>query len=78
MYMKEKEFTVKLGGMTFKNVEVIMTFAGQPLFTVYRSESDGSVGISFEIFDSHCIKIASIKQNRIYPHHEHAKGLAGC
>jgi hypothetical protein len=61
--------------MKFINVKNIMTFKGEPLFTVYRSESDGSLGINFEIFNSESNKLASIKQNRIYPNHEHAKYL---
>lgn len=75
MYLKEKSFTIKLGGMTFINVKNLMTFKGEPLFTMYRSESDGSLAINFEVFDAVQNKLASVKQNRIYPHHENAKHL---
>ncbi|MBZ5524828.1 MAG: hypothetical protein LAP21_21535 [Acidobacteriia bacterium] len=69
------KFTVKLGGMNFINVKNIMMFRGEPLFTVYRSESDGALSVNFEVFDSNGNKLASVKQNRIYPHHEQAKNL---
>ncbi len=75
MWLKENKFSVKLGGMTFINVKTIMQFRGEPLFTVYRSDTDGSLAINFEVFDSGKNKLASVRQNRIYIHHERAKEL---
>jgi hypothetical protein len=66
MWLKEKEFSVKLGGNTYINVSVLIAFKGTPLFTIYRSEDDGQVAIDFELYDANRQKIASIRKNNIY------------
>lgn len=75
MWMREREFTVKLGGTIFVNVENIVAFQNEPLFTVYRSEADGSIGINFEVYDANSNHLASVRQNRIYRHREQAANL---
>jgi hypothetical protein len=69
MWLKETEFSVKLGGNTFINCPVIMAYKGAPLFSVYRDEN-GYLAIDFEVFDAEHQKIASVKKNNIYRHHE--------
>jgi hypothetical protein len=65
MWLKEKEFSVKLGGNTYINVPVLIAYKGTALFTISRSE-DGQLGIDFEIYGPDRRKIATIKKNNIY------------
>jgi hypothetical protein len=78
MWLEETEFSIKLGGNTFINVPVIMAYKGEPLFAVSRNES-GYLAIDFEVFDATRQKIASIKKNNVYRHHErvHEYALEG-
>lgn len=71
MWIKEQEFAVRLGGNTFINVPVIMAFKGEPLFQIFRSDGNYELAIDFEVFNSKGEKIATVKKNRIYPHHAH-------
>lgn len=65
--MKEQEFSVKLGGNTYINTPVLISYQGTPLFTLYRNE-EGYLAIDFEVFGANHQKIATVKKNNIYPH----------
>jgi hypothetical protein len=72
MWLKEKEFSIKLGGQTFINVPILIQFNGESLFTVRRHEETGEIGIDCDVFDEAGDKIASIRRNNMYPGDQNA------
>jgi hypothetical protein len=52
MWLKEREFKIRLGGNTYINVATLIAFRGEPLFTVRRQEESGQVGIDCEVYDA--------------------------
>jgi hypothetical protein len=66
MWLREREFKIRLGGNTYINVPTLIAFRGEPLFTVRREEESGQVGIDCEVYDADRRKIASISRNNIY------------
>jgi hypothetical protein len=67
MWLKEKEFRIRLGGQIFVNVPVLIQFNGESLFTVRRHEETGEIGIDCDVYDQAGGKIASIRRNNMYP-----------
>jgi len=67
MWIKEKEFKIRLGGQTFINVPVLIQFNGESLFTIRRHEDTGDVGIDCDVYDKDGDKIASVRRNNMYP-----------
>jgi len=63
MWKIETEFAVKLGGNTYINTPNLVVFKGEPLFRIYRSESEDILGIDFDIFDSHKNRVATIRKS---------------
>ena len=63
MWNIETEFAVKLGGITYINTPNLVVFKGKPLFRIYRSESEGILGIDFDIYDSHKNRVATIRKS---------------
>lgn len=66
MWLKENEFTIRLGGNTYIDCQSLITFNGEPLFDVRRNENDGQVAIDCEIYGASGLKLASIKRSNIY------------
>jgi len=62
MWKIEKEFSVKLGGNTYINTPNLIVYKGEPLFKIYRSESDGILGIDFDLFNNSGKRIATIRK----------------
>lgn len=62
MWKIETEFEVKLGGNTYINTPNLVVYKGEPLFKIYRSESDGILGIDFDVFDSSGKRIATFRK----------------
>ena len=62
MWQVEKEFSVKLGGNTYINTPNLIVVQGKSLFKVYRSESDGMLGIDFDVYNSSGNKVATIRK----------------
>lgn len=62
MWNLEKEFSVKLGGNTYINTPNLVVYKGEPLFKIYRSDSDGILGIDFDVFDSTGNRVATIRK----------------
>ena len=58
----ETEFTVKLGGNTYINTPNLVVYKDESLFRIYRSESDGMLGIDFDVFDSQKKRIATVRK----------------
>lgn len=62
MWKIETEFAVKLGGNTYINTPNLVVYKGESLFRIYRSESEGMLGIDFDVFDSQKKRIATIRK----------------
>lgn len=62
MWKVEDRFSVKLGGNTYINTPNLVVYKGQSLFRIYRSESDGILGIDFDVFDSTGTKVATFRK----------------
>lgn len=62
MWKVAKDFSVKLGGMTYINVPNLVVYKGQSLFRIRRSESDGMLGIDFDVFDDKKNRVATIRK----------------
>src|SRR3989304_6526226 len=54
--------SVKLGGNTYINTPNLVVYKGESLFRIYRSESDGMLGIDFDVFDSQKKRIATVRK----------------
>lgn len=67
MWLKEKEFSIQLGGQTFIDIPTLIQFNGESLFTVRRHEDTGEIGIDCDVYSEHGDKIASIRRNNMYP-----------
>jgi len=65
MWYTEDEFKVKIGGTTYINVPNIVVCKGVSLFKIIRSDSDGLIGIDFDIYDENGKKVATIRRGRI-------------
>ncbi len=62
MWKIETEFVVKLGRNTYINTPNLVVYKGESLFRIYRSESDGMLGIDFDVFDSQKKRIATVRK----------------
>lgn len=62
MWQIENEFSVKLGGNTYINTPNLIVVQGESLFKIYRSESDGILGIDFDVYNSSRAKVATIRK----------------
>ena len=65
MWLKEREFKIRLGGNTYINVPTLIAFRSEALFTVHRQEESGQLGIDCEVYDAGGNKVASIRRNNI-------------
>lgn len=63
MWTIETEFVVKLGGNTYINTPNLVVYKGKSLFRVYRSESDGVLGIDFDVYNPQKKRIATVRKN---------------
>jgi len=61
----EENFKVKIGNNIFINTPNIVMYGEEPLFKIYRSTSDGLLGIDFDIYDERGIKVATIRKGMI-------------
>jgi len=61
MWYLEKKFRVVIGGNTYINTPNIVVYKGTPLFVIKRSESDGLLGIDFDIFDDKGNRVATVR-----------------
>jgi hypothetical protein len=65
MWEVEDKFRVIIGGNTYINVADLVVYKGDSLFTLKRRESDGQLGIDFDVFDEAGKRIATIRGNRV-------------
>jgi len=58
-------FVVKLGGNYFVNCGNLVTYDGEPLFALKRRDSDGRLGIDFDVYDERGDKVATIRNANV-------------
>ena len=64
-WIVEETFKVKIGGNIFINTPNIIMYGEEPLFKMYRSTSDGLLGIDFDIYKENGEKVATIRKSMI-------------
>ena len=52
MWSVAENFTVKLGGNFYQNVNTLVAFRGKSLFDLKRHSDNGELGIYFELYDA--------------------------
>ncbi len=60
MWHIEERFSVKLGGNTYINTPNLIVYRGEPIFRIRRSDTDGILGIDFDIRDAAGQRVATI------------------
>ena len=68
----EEKFKVKIGGNTYINTPNLILYGEEPLFKIYRSTSDGLLGIDFDIYEENGNKVATIRKGMIVDGNEDA------
>ena len=56
-----QHFKVRVGGNTFVDCPTILEYKGQSLFDLKRSDSDGFLGINFNLFNAGGARLATIR-----------------
>lgn len=62
MWKVAKEFSVRLGGNTYINTPNLVVYEGESLFQMRRSDSDGMLGIDFDVFDAKKNRVATFRK----------------
>ena len=65
MWNIETTYKLKLGGSYFIDCGTLVQYRDTPLFNVRRRESDGLVGVDFDLYNSEGAKIATIRHGNI-------------
>ena len=65
MWPVEQHFKIRIGSNTFSDVTRLIDYKGTSLFTVTRRESDGLLGIDFDLYDAHGKCIANVRHGNI-------------
>jgi hypothetical protein len=65
MWQVENEFRILLGTNTYINVEQLIVYKGEPLFTVKRRESDGLLGVDVDVYNATRKMVAAIRNGNI-------------
>jgi len=61
MWYLEEKFRVVIGGNTYINTPNIVVYKGTPLFVIKRSDSDGLLGIDFDVFDRKGDRVTTVR-----------------
>lgn len=59
-----KHFKVLIGGNTYIDCPTIIDYKGQSLFELLRSDSDGLLGINFDVYAKDGSKLATIRNGQ--------------
>lgn len=59
-----QHFKVLIGGNTYIDCPTIIDYKGQSLFELRRSESDGFLGINFEVYGKDGSKVATVRNGQ--------------
>lgn len=62
MWRIENEFALRLGGNTYINTPNLVVYQGKSLFQIKRSETDGMLGIDFDVYNSSGNLVAKIRK----------------
>lgn len=65
MWEVAERFKVKLGGNYFINCKSLISCNDEWLFRLYRRDSDGHLGIDFDVYDSSGNKIATVRNSNV-------------
>jgi hypothetical protein len=65
MWNVEPKAKVKLGGNYYINCDRLVAYHDEALFTVRRRESDGLLGIDFDVYDPRRQKVATVRRGTI-------------
>ncbi len=65
MWKVEDRFRVIIGGNTYVNTPNIVVYKSKPLFILKRRESDGQLGIDFDVFNDQGRRVATVRRNQI-------------
>jgi hypothetical protein len=65
MWNVADKFKVRLGGNVYINVKSLITFKGESIFTLKRSDSDGLLGIDFDIFNKDKALVAKVRHGTV-------------
>jgi len=65
MWEVDPKCKVKLGGNFYINVDRLVDYKGSSLFTVKRRDSDGLLGIDFDLYDAKGKKVATIRHGTV-------------
>lgn len=65
MWNIENDFKVKIGGNIYIKTPTIISYKGQSIFTLKRRESDGQLGIDFDVYDKNRQKIATVRNGNV-------------
>jgi hypothetical protein len=65
MWNVDRNCKVKLGGNYYINVERLVDYKGSSLFTVRRRDSDGLLGIDFDVYDAKGQKAATVRHGNV-------------
>ncbi len=57
----ETDFKIRLGGNVYVRTPNLIAYGMLPLFRVYRRDSDGRLGIDFEIYDQSQKKVGVVR-----------------
>lgn len=82
MWEIPKNFKIKLGGNYFINCKSLISFNNQPVFRrIERRDTDGKLGLDFDVYDDKGGKIATIRRGNVVQGNTQAyemKHLADC
>ena len=65
MWEIAKNFKVKIGGNYFIDCGCLISYDDECLFTIKRRESDGRIGIDFDVYDESGKKVATIRNSNV-------------
>ena len=65
MWHVDRNCKVKLGRNYYINVKRLVDYKGSSLFTVKRRESDGLLGIDFDVYDPKGKKVATVRHGTV-------------
>ena len=65
MWTIENDFKVMIGGNTYIKTPTIISYKGQSVFSLKRRDSDGQLGIDFDIYDKQKEKVATIRNGNV-------------
>ena len=82
MWEIPKNFKIKIGGNYFINCKSLISFNNQPVFRrIERRDTDGRLGLDFDVYDDKGQKIATIRRGNVVQGDTQAyemKHLADC